>query len=122
MGYTVRNIDDSFVFTFSDREWIHVLDNALERGWKPMGTSLDFNVLVSLECDDHSFFGTLFTVLSIHERCLSWDGNYRDKEFQIVCEEDALELFWIYQASDLPGEFVSLLGAGSFRIYDCPEK
>ena len=70
-------------FEFNGRSWGPVLDLAKLYGWEPMGTVLTE--------DDLIWSGLTDTAL-IQELIKNWNGSYYGNDFQIVEEEDAINL------------------------------
>ena len=85
MGYDFKNINGE-AFRFNIGAWSRVLELAHYFGWQPMGTTLrDFTVRVPDGLD-------ISTEQYIRETIERWDGEYCANEWQLVEEEDALNL------------------------------
>tara|TARA_B100002003_G_scaffold58888_1_gene54362 strand:- start:488 stop:898 length:411 start_codon:yes stop_codon:yes gene_type:complete len=85
MGYDFKNINGE-AFRFNIGAWSRVLELAHYFGWQPMGTTLrDFTVRVpdGLDISNEQY---------IRETVERWDGEYCANEWQLVEEEDALNL------------------------------
>lgn len=117
MGYRLRNIDTGESYCCSDEFWIDALKSAAENGWQPKKTMLSLDKEIDDAFDEN--YGTmynLYVVLSSHARCIEWDGNYKEKEYQIVSRIDACNMMeeLIYCGAD-PG-FLDFLSKGAFEI------
>ena len=85
MGYDFKNLNGE-AFRFNIGAWSRVLELAHYFGWQPMGTTLrDFTVRVpdGLDISNEQY---------IRETVKEWDGDYCVNEWQLVLEEDALNL------------------------------
>jgi hypothetical protein len=63
--------------------WHEILRVANEYGWKPMGTTLEPFEAVNI---------TTGEVTIMNEDGEDWDGGYGSNDFQVVSEEDALNM------------------------------
>ena len=84
MGYNFNNASGNFRFNIF--AWLCALTLAKNFDWKPMGTVLrDFTVIVpdGLDISNEQY---------IRETVKEWDGRYCANEWQLVEEEDALNL------------------------------
>jgi len=84
MGYNFKNASGNFRFNIF--AWPCALTLAKNFNWKPMGTVLrDFTVRVpdGLDISNEQY---------IRETVERWDGEYCANEWQLVEEEDALNL------------------------------
>jgi hypothetical protein len=84
MGYNFENASGNFRFNIF--AWPCALTLAKNFNWKPMGTVLrDFTVRVPDELD-------ISNEEYIRKTVERWDGDYCVNEWQLVLEEDALNL------------------------------
>lgn len=115
--YMLQNMYDNSVYLCQERIWHQIIDTAFQRGFKPIGTMLDFYHELDIVWDDTmTFMEKIFTSIMTHARCLNWNKyNFKDRENQIVCDEDAAELVYVLQ-DVLPKDLKDFLGKGSFRI------
>jgi len=117
MGYRFINIRTGETYSCPNEFWLDILKAASENGWKPKGTRLSLEREIDDTFDDS--FGrmyNLFLVISAHARCLEWDGNYTEKEYQVVGQEDIANLLeeLIYMGTD--PLFLDFLEKGPFEI------
>ena len=85
MGYDFQNLNGE-EFRFNVGAWSSVLDLAYYFGWQPMGTTLrgsTVRVPDGLDISNEQY---------IRETVERWDGRYCANEWQLVEEEDALNL------------------------------
>jgi hypothetical protein len=85
MGYDFKNLNGE-AFRFNIGAWSRVLELAHYFGWQPMGTTLrgsTVRVPDGLDISNEQY---------IRETVERWDGRYCANEWQLVEEEDALNL------------------------------
>ncbi len=100
-----------------ERSWEEALRLAKENGWEPEGTRIDFDNEIERQWDDRSDYGwNLLMMLGIHMMRLRWDGNYVDREHQVVPEPDSYGLYRALEGSGVGGELLSFIRKGPFYI------
>ena len=85
MGYDFKNLNGE-AFRFNIGAWSRVLELAHYFGWQPMGTTLrgsTVRVPDGIDISNEQY---------IRETVKEWDGRYCANEWQLVEEEDALNL------------------------------
>lgn len=115
--YILVNLYNDDGYVCSDDLWISLLDLAQSYGWKPKGTRYDF-IHEMEECseDNDDEMTSLFTLISINNRRLEWNGSYSEKENQIVRKSDAVNLYQALKITGIDPELLSFIKQGSFRI------
>ncbi|MEJ5362784.1 MAG: hypothetical protein WHV26_12055 [Spirochaetota bacterium] len=115
--YMLQNMYDSSVYLCQERIWHQIIDTAFQRGFQPVGTRLDYYYELDLVWDDETtFMEKIFMSIMTHARCLNWNKyNFKDRENQIVCDEDSSELLYVLQ-DILPQDLKDFFSKGSFRI------
>ena len=84
MGYDLMNYKGGD-FRFTAWAWSPVLGLAELYGWEPMGTVVTEG--------SYAWCGAKDTdTVEVQESIKSWDGSYNSNNYQIVVEEDALNL------------------------------
>ena len=117
MRYILVNIDSGEPFFCEGEGWPSMLASARERGWEPEGTRYDFFRGLEDHFDEgDDEMGRLFTLIQVNDRLLGWDGNYLDKENQVVTEDDAWNLRSALRLTPVKDDILRFLGKGSFRI------
>lgn len=117
MGYILKNLNSGETYQCSDEFWINAINEATQNGWNPKGTRLSLEKEIDDVFDEaYGRMYNLFLVLSSHAKCIEWDGNYTDKEYQIVVQEDASNMMeeLIYMGAE--PDFLDFLAKGSFEI------
>ncbi len=119
--YILQNMHDNSLYSCQERIWHQIIDIAFQRGFKPVGTQLDYYYELDCVWDEAmTFMEKIFTSIMTHARCLNWNRyNFKDKENQIVCDEDCSELLYIL-GDILPQDMKDFFQKGSFRI--CSEE
>lgn len=113
----LHNMHDSSTYRCQERVWHQIIDAAFQRGFQPMGTRLDYYFELDMIWEGGmTYMEKIFASIVTHARCLNWNkNNFKDRENQIICDEDSSEL--LYLLSDvLPNDFKEFLQKGSFRI------
>jgi hypothetical protein len=117
MNYHLESLISKEKFTISDEKWIKALDFARENGWQPLGTILDFeSELDILWNDSQDRMYNLWMVLTSHNACHEWDGNYIQKQDQIVSDTDSYELMLSLEMSEEFRELASFISGIPFKI------
>lgn len=117
MGYKLTNLSTGETYCCTDIFWTDLLKQATASGWQPKGTRLSLEREMEDTLDDaYGRMYNLFLVIAAHARCLEWDGNYTDKENQIVSQADISNLLeeLIYIGTD--PVFLDFLEKGPFEI------
>jgi len=100
-----------------DNIWISILELAKSHGWQPKGSRYDISFELDENiADEDDDMMKLFTWVSLNSRFINWDGNYIEKENQIVTERDAFNLMNSLKNSFIDEKFMEFLMGGSFRI------
>jgi len=115
--FILQNIYDSSLYICQERIWLQIIDLAFARGFSPIGTRLDYYYeLEQVWEEDVPYSEKIFTAVMTHVRCLNWDRfNFKDRENQIVCDDDCSELLYILNDT-LPHDLKDFFKKGSFRI------
>lgn len=115
--YYFQNIDTGTIIRCEERVWLELLAAALEAGWEPEGTVYDFVTAVD-ETIDEAFdeMTQLYLLLTVYHRRNGWDGNYRERENQVVNGEDACSFADALRAVEVDPALLGFFNAGGFRI------
>jgi hypothetical protein len=116
MSYTLISISTNTRFTCSDEFWLSALEAARRSGWEPEGTALDLYDQIDRMEETQPYFMDMFLLISAHMACLQWDGNYVEREGQIVSDEDAHYLHLALGGGKSGSEFLDFLQGGKFTI------
>ncbi len=116
MDYVMTSLITGEKYRCSEDSWKYALQTAIEREWEPEGTHLDLYQLIDRLEDQYSNFTPLFLVLTAHMECIQWNGNYTDREGQIVSESDAYSMYLALEGSGCDSDLTAFLMKGSFRI------
>jgi hypothetical protein len=117
MAYTLKNTVNGETYRCEDSFWLDIIKKAIESGWLPQGTKLSLENEIESTCDEmYGKMYNLYLVLAAHARCLEWDGNYTDKENQIVSTEDASNMLEELIYLGINPDFLDFIAKGSFEI------
>lgn len=117
MSYLLQSLNDLERLIIPDDEWIYLLDSARKSGWSPEGTVYDFWQQIDYYCDDDDdLMHNTYMFINTIDRNLKWDGNYIEKENQILTDDDVY-----YFRKSLAGvcrslDVLNFFEKGSFRI------
>jgi hypothetical protein len=119
MAYTLENLSSRKIFTISDDAWLGDMATARENGWEEEGTQYDLAHQIDETYDPmYEYQYNLWMTFCLMREMFEWNGNYIEKNNQIVSESDAyfmmkaLEKTW--SADDR--SFLEFLGSGALRI------
>ena len=121
MAYVLRNVETGKTIQVEDEVWRALLKEAGENGWDPEGTRLDVPAMIDDMCcevDDLGYDANANTwiMLQIMSFEGQWDGNYTDKENQIVGDGDGAMISYCLSGCDYDDELVDFLCEGEFMI------
>lgn len=117
MVYVFTSLDGTKHAECGEEEWRNALDSARERDWEPEGTRIDFQFQVEEVWDDRfDYTWNLKRMLEVHMMAMGWDGNYTEKENQIISESDAYALYCSLDETLVSRALLELLGGGAVRI------
>ncbi|MCL1864959.1 MAG: hypothetical protein FWF73_04030 [Spirochaetes bacterium] len=117
MSYHLLNIEASVSYYCDEDEWIRTIETAKENGWKPDGTLYDYVYVAeeeSFDIDDELY--CMYMMIIAKDEYFEWDGNYIEKQNQIVMYEDTLYLAAALENSGIDDKLLDFIKKGSFRI------
>lgn len=117
MGYRLKNTVTGEIYYCTDCFWENIIKTARENGWVPKGTRLSLENEIEDSFDEiYGKMYNMFLVLAAHARCLEWDGNYTDRQNQIVSGEDASSMIEDLVNMDVDPGFLDFISKGAFEI------
>ncbi len=117
MTYVFASLDGRKRAECGEKEWKAALDSARARDWDPEGTRIDFQFQVDEVWDERfDYTWNLKRMLEVHMMATGWDGNYIEKENQIISESDAYALFCSLDETLVSRALLELLAGGAVRI------
>lgn len=117
MAYVFASLDGLKRVECGEEEWRKALEEAGSLGWSPEGTRFDFQYQVEEIWDGGlDYAWNLLRMVETHMMALGWNGNYTEKENQIISESDAYELSLYIDSAIVGQELLDLLGEGAVRI------
>lgn len=117
MPYVFASLDGTRRVECGENEWRKALETARARDWDPEGTRIDFQFQVNEVWDDgFDYTWNLKRMLEVHMMATGWDGNYTEKENQIISESDAYALYCSLDETLVSPALLELLGGGAVRI------
>lgn len=117
MKYTLLQIDSGNSIHIDDDYWHKILETARKEGWEPEGTQFDlmFELDEAFNDDDNEPY-RLFQYVMKNNDYNEWDGNYTDRENQIISEPDAYYLFQAIEGIIDDPPLHEMLMKGNIRI------
>ena len=116
MSYRLINISSGKHITLSDTEWPEILEKMRSAGWQPEGTQYDIRLELDLHSEEDDIEHNLFVYVTINHRFIEWDGNYMEKENQIITDDDAAYMKKALEGSPESGHIAEFFELGAFRI------
>jgi hypothetical protein len=117
MTYVFASLDGRKRAECGEKEWKAALDSARARGMEAGRNEIDFQFQVDEVWDDRfDYTWNLKLMLEVHMMATGWDGNYTEKENQIISESDAYALFCSLDETLVSRALLELLAGGAVRI------
>jgi hypothetical protein len=119
--YLFINLRNNTGFFCDESVWLNAVDIGKNNGWMPEGSVFDFNYVLDDNCDEtDEMLQKLFILITVNNRYTEWNGDFIEKENQIVTEKDSTALYnaLIASGENVNGRLLSFLSMGSFRISD----
>lgn len=117
MGYALVNYRTGEIHSCSDGCWKRVIEEAKSNFWDAEGTRIDFYFELENSLDEmYSDDWNMLLMCYAHMKRIGWDGNYIEKENQLVSETDADGLRRAIMDLDIDPSLPEFLEKGGFRI------
>lgn len=117
MGYELVNLRSGEIHSCSDELWRRIIEGALDNFWEAEGTTIDFYFELEMTLDEmYSDDWNMLLMCCAHMKRINWDGNYIEKENQLVSDSDAEGLRRAITGLDADPALIAFLAKGCFRI------
>ena len=121
MAYLLTCIETNEVIVVDDHVWREALRVAEENGWEPAGTMYDIATVLDDWCNEEwenttSPINSILIIIQHVSLNNDWDGNYTDRENQIISEADANYLAYYIDGNGFDDALIEFLNSGSIRI------
>jgi hypothetical protein len=117
MGYELVNLKSGEIYSCCDELWRRVLEEAGDNSWEAEGTTIDFYFELEMTLDEmYSDDWNMLLMCYAHMKRINWDGNYIEKENQLVSDSDAKGLLRAITGLDADPALIAFLARGCFRI------